>query len=1006
MRPLELRIKGLRSWRSEQVIDFRGLGLFAIIGETGAGKSSLLEALVYALYNASTFSGHAGALISGGEQTMSVSLEFEADGERWLVTRSTSVGGYPPPTHRLICLSNENEPSVEKEAPVNRRVQGLIGLDLKGFTSAVLLPQGRFQTLLTSTEGDRSSILKGIFRLDELSRLRERADGMRRSLETPLAQRRQERAALLDNPAAVAKEQAKVAQGAGSTLKALRAIRDEYEEAAREAEQRANESLSAAQLATRLAQQVAELPSLKDARARGGELVAERAGLEREQATYRAARDQARQALDDARSAGETIESLTRACQTLTEAGTTFADLERTRTRLSAEAETIAERERTLKSERAVLAQERERLETEDERITQLDQAATQAEQRHRDGAAALGVVRQRARDAEQATERVGQMAEQLATARSTEQKAKAAEHAAQAELERARVRYDEAQRANSAAAAAVGIGAGDACPVCTRILPAGFEPPLAPDLEHAHTQFHAADEQYKTAARAAASAETQREQLEALAREAEQTKALAEREMTSARTVLEQTALGEVDLGCTDDELLEPLLTAATTARTAASDAATALAGEKAAASAKSGQLQEQEQAVERERTRIARESDEEQQARARLREAIAVLPETFRTDREQQNELDELGRRAEARLTELRAVVEAESEAIKECERIEHALTAVEAEHRRAVDTPRRHAATQALALCALLESLPEPPAVPTPPADNAVLTEHIEWIDEVAATARAEATALEKIGIERKEAARAATERQSALLTAADARDPDARITDEKSLREAVEEWAVRERTATALRDQAQDQIEWSATLDQLIATLEGLRRACDEVARLTTDAKFIRWLVARRQRALLEVSSDRLLEITAGRYGFAEDFQVVDRRTGQPRSPRTLSGGETFQASLALALGMVELAARSGGRIGSFYLDEGFGSLDPNALDEALSALEQRAQTGQMIAVISHVSAVAERLQRVLRVTTGPDGSRIEELDPSTREALVEEELAEATAEVAL
>jgi exonuclease SbcC len=222
----------------------------------------------------------------------------------------------------------------------------------------------------------------------------------------------------------------------------------------------------------------------------------------------------------------------------------------------------------------------------------------------------------------------------------------------------------------------------------------------------------------------------------------------------------------------------------------------------------------------------------------------------------------------------------------------------------------------------------------------------------------------------------------------------------------LREAVEEWAVRERTATALRDQAQDQIEWSATLDQRIATLEGLRRACDEVARLTTDAKFIRWLVARRQRALLEVSSDRLLEITAGRYGFAEDFQVVDRRTGQPRSARTLSGGETFQASLALALGMVELAARSGGRIGSFYLDEGFGSLDPNALDEALSALEQRAQTGQMIAVISHVSAVAERLQRVIRVTSGPDGSRIEELDRSTREALVEAELAEATAEVAL
>ena len=108
------------------------------------------------------------------------------------------------------------------------------------------------------------------------------------------------------------------------------------------------------------------------------------------------------------------------------------------------------------------------------------------------------------------------------------------------------------------------------------------------------------------------------------------------------------------------------------------------------------------------------------------------------------------------------------------------------------------------------------------------------------------------------------------------------------------------------------------------------------------------------------------------MSGGRYGFSEDFQIVDRTSGQPRSPKTLSGGETFQASLALALGLVELAGRSGGRLSSLFLDEGFGTLDANALDEALEELERRAAAGRVIGVISHLRSVADRIEHVLRV----------------------------------
>ncbi len=74
---------------------------------------------MYALYNASTFSGRdVRALISDGQQTMSVSLEFEADGKRWRVTRSTSRESYPPSTHKLNCLSDSEEPPLEGASAV------------------------------------------------------------------------------------------------------------------------------------------------------------------------------------------------------------------------------------------------------------------------------------------------------------------------------------------------------------------------------------------------------------------------------------------------------------------------------------------------------------------------------------------------------------------------------------------------------------------------------------------------------------------------------------------------------------------------------------------------------------------------------------------------------------------------------------------------------------------------------------------------------------------------
>ena len=205
--------------------------------------------------------------------------------------------------------------------------------------------------------------------------------------------------------------------------------------------------------------------------------------------------------------------------------------------------------------------------------------------------------------------------------------------------------------------------------------------------------------------------------------------------------------------------------------------------------------------------------------------------------------------------------------------------------------------------------------------------------------------------------------------------------------RSTGRAADEARYTARDATRRRD------SFAAILDDLME----LRRTADEVAALELalgdlDAAlkpgaFLKWLTLRRSRDLLVYASRMLRKMSTGRYGFAdpgdlEDQQwlVVDNDSGQARSPASLSGGEQFIGSLALALGMVEMMARSGGRLESLFLDEGFGSLDRNNLDCAIEALTQVAGTGRMVGVISHVGAVAEQIDDVLAVTRGATGSR--------------------------
>lgn len=108
----------------------------------------------------------------------------------------------------------------------------------------------------------------------------------------------------------------------------------------------------------------------------------------------------------------------------------------------------------------------------------------------------------------------------------------------------------------------------------------------------------------------------------------------------------------------------------------------------------------------------------------------------------------------------------------------------------------------------------------------------------------------------------------------------------------------------------------------------------------------------------------------------------DPEVLDADTGRPRSPRPLSGGKQFQASLALALGLADIVSHSGTASGrkveAPFIDEGLGSLDPQTLDDAIKTLHQLRATGPMVGAITHVEAMKERLHAGIVVSHLPDG----------------------------
>ncbi len=165
----------------------------------------------------------------------------------------------------------------------------------------------------------------------------------------------------------------------------------------------------------------------------------------------------------------------------------------------------------------------------------------------------------------------------------------------------------------------------------------------------------------------------------------------------------------------------------------------------------------------------------------------------------------------------------------------------------------------------------------------------------------------------------------------------------------------------------------------------------QKVAAELAKHLKSTGFERWLLAEAMDRLVVKASTMLHEISGEAYSFARDknnnFEVIDHRNAdETRSVKTLSGGETFLASLALALSLVdhvaEMATAGSARLESIFLDEGFGSLDPHTLDVVASSIEELAAGDRVVGLVTHVRELADRIPVQFRVTKGPSTATVE------------------------
>jgi DNA repair protein SbcC/Rad50 len=956
-------------------------GLFLLWGPTGAGKTTLLDAVVFALYG--TVPGARGeerrlrSDHAAFDVRTEVELEVTLGGERLLVTRrpeqlrpkQRGTGETKEPARLVVQRETADgwEPVSTRIDEGSEHLRDRLGLSAEQFCQVVLLPQGDFARFLRAEPEDRGRLLKTLFDVGRFARVedwlaaersaaRERLEIVRTRASTLVA--RVAQVADVPVPEDLAPEVVGIAPGARAGAWVARA-RTGAADALADAEKLAAEAGAEVARVDALladARTEADRHARRDrARAELARLDAEVAGLQPARARLEAGEraEPLRDVLEAAGRAAVAVETADRARSAAVAAwaatGTgTDADRDTARALRSEVAQLQAllpqaDRARALATEVRTIGRTAEELAVacadEEASLAALPALVAEIEQRVEVAAAAAGRLPGLTEAVQRGQDRLQAARAAVGTEAEAGRRREAAEQARERRLD-ARERWNDVRAARldgMAAELAAGLADGADCPVCGSTdhpHPASSTGPLVGRAE-------------EDAARAAADA--------------------AETAHQAARDAL---AAVERDLAA--------LLARAGDEPLHAQEAAQAalLAERRSVAAAAADLAPAQEELAELTERREAAVRD-----LAAAREDLARHRATFA---EKQTALEEVRAQLEAARgddADLPARVRRLTHAAERCEALLEADAALE----RAIDSADSARGTaEARAEAAGFGDLLEAAAALLDRGQSAALARRVDTHD----------------------AARALV---TATLAEPELTDLGPRPDVEATTRECRVRTAVREDAVAALVDAQRRAV----ALDRLAAELTGVevelveRRAeAEHVTALadlvggrganTLKMRLQSFVLAARLEQVAEVASRRLQEMSGGRYTFLHSdaqgrhgargglgLDVLDEYTGTRRPTKTLSGGESFMASLALALGLADVVtAESGGvQLDTLFVDEGFGTLDPQALDAVMTVLDELRRGGRTVGVISHVEELRTRIPSRLEVVAGREGSRL-------------------------
>ena len=1021
MRPIRLSLQAFGPFATTEVVDFRSAletGLFGIYGQTGAGKSTLFSAMSFALFGAPTKTEQEPRSLrsdhAASDLPTEVEFVFELGTKAYLIRRRPAqerpkargegttedaaeaslfdVTGIPVDT---LGPSQSGRVIAEKKVSlVGQQVEALLGYGADQFRQIVLLPQGKFETFLAAKTDARVEILRDLFDVkvyrDLAARLKEEASAAERALRDQralylarLEERGFESAEALElgivaaeaqveqkqgvqRGAEMANEAARKALTEGEQIekafssadtaqqavddlekrtieveelaKRIEAVRNalqarDLETAWRDAEQdslKAVEAVTKAEAELNIATGAKELAEKKLAEAQSGE--DRRQQVQADLTRLEAIEKQVGQAADLRSAFDDAVKDEASAKKALTEA--------------------IDAREK-LKSQRDAtdLALDQAR-KTETERGQLTGELAEF--NRERVKAAAYAKAQEAVADAQRKVEAASN---ELATRTDAARTADAGLLEAEARLSR-----------TQAIILAEKLTEGAPCPVCgSHDHPAPAHG--APEQSGLTEAFRSAQVQARIASEARVRAESDLgnfrmrldEKKRALEEQERPERTLAELEDEIARIEGTVATLGEaVDLDAMAEQLAElkrkvtEAETGEASARTAAGKAENALAG-----------------------------------ARAKLDTVIEALPEGLRTP-------EAVVARREALQREQRQLSEALEVATQQDRAASEVLTRsqeqLEAAKRARDGQQQRVKKAQGDFVARLTE-------VGLDKAGYDACKSHFPTLD----------ADRKKVSDHRDGLIAARTTLQNAIAACADRERPDLAPL-QLALADAIQTLnAANAALATARTDVSsltkfKESLAAALTETERLETETGPLRGLADLANGKNDFKMTleTFAIGAMFDQVLEAANMRLDPMTRGRYRLTRgleasggrgkrglEIEVFDINTGKARPTATLSGGETFIAALALALGLADVVESLSGKIrmDTIFIDEGFGSLDTEngagTLDQVIQVLAALTEGSRAVGLISHVGLVQEAIPQGFYVRSTPSGSRVEE-----------------------